>query len=101
MVRFSAGILFGAALGMGTDIKRGNYTTGDVAASNMSFEIEVWDIGQMEASFRITPSNDKDKYCALVAPWDGISTADEQMHRIVEQWGGWMDVSPDFPQTIK
>lgn len=75
-----------------TDVQRDTYTTEGAAKSEMTFEIEVWDIGQMEASFRITPSNDKDKYCALVAPWDGVLTADEQMHRIVEQWGGWMDV---------
>ena len=75
-----------------TDVQRSQYRTEGAAQSAMTFEIEVWDIGQMEASFRITPSNDKDKYCALVAPWDGVSTADEQMHRLVEQWGGWMDV---------
>lgn len=75
-----------------TDVQREGYTTEGAAQSSMTFEIEVWDIGQMEASFRITPSNDKDKYCALVAPWDGVSTADEQMHRLVDQWGGWMDL---------
>lgn len=74
-----------------TDIKRGNYTTGDVAASNMSFEIEVWDVGQLQASVRITPSNNHEKYCALIQPWDGTD-ANTLMHRIVEQWGGWMDV---------
>lgn len=75
-----------------TDVTRAEYRTEAVAQSTMTFEIEVWDIGQMEASFSITPSNDKDKYCALVAPWDGVSTANEQMHRLVEQWGGWMDL---------
>lgn len=75
-----------------TDVQREAYTTEGAAQSEMTFEIEVWDIGQMEASFRITPSNDKDKYCALVAPWDGVSTAEEQMHKLVEQWGGWMDL---------
>ena len=75
-----------------TDVQREGYTTDAAAQSSMTFEIEVWDIGQMQASFRITPSNNKDKYCALVAPWDGVSTADEQMHKIVEQWGGWMDM---------
>ena len=75
-----------------TDVQRSQYRTEGAAQSAMTFEIEVWDIGQMEASFRITPSNDKDKYCALVAPWDGVSTAEEQMHRLVEQWGGWMDI---------
>lgn len=75
-----------------TDVQRSEYRTEGAAQSAMTFEIEVWNIGQMEASFSIAPSNDKDKYCALVAPWDGVSTAEEQMHKIVEQWGGWMDM---------
>ncbi len=75
-----------------TDVQREEYKTEGAQQSEMTFEIEVWDIGQMEASFRIIPSNDKDKYCALVAPWDGVSTADEQMHRLVNQWGSWMDL---------
>ena len=90
---FVAGlILDGEGIAVCTDVERGGYTTEGAAQSEMTFEIEVWDIGQMEASFRITPSNDTDKYCALVAPWDGLSTADEQMHQIVNQWGSWMDV---------
>lgn len=75
-----------------TDVTRSEYRTEGAAQSSMTFEIEVWGIGQMEASFSITPSNDRDKYCALVAPWDGTTTAEEQMHKIVEQWGSWMDV---------
>jgi hypothetical protein len=58
----------------------------------MTFEIEVWDVKQMEASFSITPSNNNDKYCALVAPWDGVTEAQDMMHKLVEQWGGWMDM---------
>lgn len=38
------------------------------------------------------PSNNNDPYCALIQPWDGVSTADEVMHQIVDQWGGWMDI---------
>ena len=75
-----------------TDVQRSQYRTEGAAQSAMTFEIEVWDIGQMQASFRITPSNDKDKYCALVAPWDGVSTAEEQMHKLVNQWGSLMDI---------
>ena len=75
-----------------TDVQRSQYRTEGAAQSAMTFEIEVWDIGQMQASFRITPSNDKDKYCALVAPWDGVSTAEEQMHKLVNQWGSLMDL---------
>lgn len=75
-----------------TDVQRSQYRTEGAAQSAMTFEIEVWGIGQMEASFRITPSNDKDKYCALVAPWDGVSTAEEQMHKLVNQWGSLMEI---------
>ena len=75
-----------------TDIAKASYVTEAAAKSEMTFEIEVWDIGQMSASVRITPSNDKDTYCALIQPWDGVSTADEVMHQLVDQWGGWMDL---------
>ena len=78
-----------------TDINKESYTTQNAAKSTMTFEIEVWDIKQMEASFRITPSNNNDLYCALVQPWDGVSTADEVMHQIVDQWGGWMSIMAD------
>ncbi|MEE1147740.1 MAG: hypothetical protein UHN93_00650 [Alistipes sp.] len=74
-----------------TDVARGEYRTEGAAQSEMTFEIKVWDIGQMEASFSITPSNNKDKYCALVAPWDGVTEAQDMMHKIVNQWGGWME----------
>lgn len=75
-----------------TDVQRGEYTTQDAAKSEMTFDIKVWDIGQMEASFSITPSNNNDKYCALVAPWDGVTEAQDMMLSLVEQWGGWMDM---------
>ena len=74
-----------------TDVARGEYHTEGAAQSEMTFEIKVWDVGQMEASFSITPSNNKDKYCALVAPWDGVTEAQDMMHKIVNQWGGWME----------
>ena len=75
-----------------TDVQRGEYTTQGAAKSEMTFDIKVWDIGQMQASFSITPSNNNDKYCALVAPWDGVTKAQDMMHNLVEQWGGWMDM---------
>ena len=78
-----------------TDIAKHSYTTEAAAKSEMTFEIEVWDVKQMEASFRITPSNNNDKYCALCQPWDGVSTADEVIHKIVDQWGGWMEIMAD------
>lgn len=88
-----AGLLLDSeGLAVNTPITLGSYTTGDVQMSEMTFDIKVWDIEQLAASFSITPSNDRDQYCALVQPWDGVSTADEVMHQIVDQWGGWMEV---------
>ena len=84
-----------------TDISKHSYTTEAAAKSEMTFDIEVWDVGQMEASFRITPSNNNEKYCALVQPWDGVSTADEVMHQIVDQWGGWMEVMADDKGVVE
>ena len=84
-----------------TDINKASYTTQNAAKSTMTFEIEVWYIGQMEASFRITPSNNNDLYCALVQPWDGVSTADEVMHQIVDQWGGWMSIMADDKGVVE
>ncbi len=84
-----------------TDICKKSYTTEAAAKSEMTFDIEVWDVKQMEASFRITPSNNNDKYCALVQPWDGVSMADEVMHKIVNQWGGWMEIMADDKGVVE
>ena len=82
-------------IAISTEVERGMYTTGRAEQSSMTFDIKVWDVGQMEASFSITPSNNDDKYCALVAPWDGVTEAQDMMHNLVEQWGGWMEVMAD------
>lgn len=85
-------ILDGEGIAINTAISKGSYTTKDAEQAELSFNIEVWDVKQLSANVRITPSNNKDRYCALIQPWDGVTPADEMMHRIVEQWGGWMDV---------
>lgn len=76
-----------------TDIFYGEYTTGDPEPSEMYFDIRVYDVQQMSVSFTVTPSNNDDYYVCLVQPYDGVSTADEIMHEMVDQWGpGWMGV---------
>ncbi len=88
-----AGMVMDAdGLFIATPIHDGSYTTGDAAQSDMTFNIEVWDIEQMAVSVRITPSNNDDIYCALIQPWDGHSTALEVMNALVEQWGAWMQL---------
>lgn len=76
-----------------TDIFYGEYTTGDPEPSDMYFDIRVYDVQQMSVSFTVTPSNNDDYYVCIVQPYDGVSTADEVMHEMVDQWGpGWMGV---------
>lgn len=76
-----------------TDIFYGEYTTADPEPSEMYFDIRVYDVQQMSVSFTVTPSNNDDYYLCLVQPYDGVSTADEIMHEMVDQWGpGWMGV---------
>lgn len=85
-----------------TDVQRTAFTTKEAALSDMTFKIEILEVGQMEVEFRVIPSNNKDTYCCLVQPWDGKSTADEVMHAIVDQWGaGWMDVMADDKGVIE
>ena len=76
-----------------TDIFYGEYTTGDPEPSDMYFDIRVYDVQQMSVSFTVTPSNNDDYYVCIVQPYDGVSTADEVMHEMVDQWGpDWMGV---------
>lgn len=75
-----------------TDAVYGEFRTEDAPKSDMTFDIKVWDIEPMAASFSITPSKNDEIYCALVAPWDGVSDANEMMHSIVEQWGSLMSL---------
>ncbi len=74
-----------------TDIFYGEYTTGDPEPSEMYFDIHVYDVQQMSVSFTVTPSKNDEYYVCIVQPYDGVSTADEVMHKMVDQWGpGWM-----------
>ena len=84
-----------------TPITKGEYVTKGAEKSSMTFDIEVWDIGQLSASVRITPSNNNEKYCALIQPWDGVTEAQDLMHKLVEQWGGWMDIRADDKGVVE
>lgn len=85
-----------------TDIERVPFTTKDVEKSAMTFDIQILDVGQMEVSVRVIPSNNNDTYCCLIQPWDGVSDADQVMNRIVNQWGpGWMDVMAEDKGVVE
>lgn len=76
-----------------TDITSGVYTTGDPAPSDMQFTIEVLGVQQMAVAYRITPTKLNEPYCALVQPYDGVSTKEEILEQLLNQWGpGWMSI---------
>lgn len=85
-----------------TDIFYGEYTTGDAEPSNMYFDIQIVDVQQMSVAYRITPSKQDQTYCALVQPWDGVSTKEEVLQQILDEWEprGWMSVMATNKGTI-
>lgn len=74
-----------------TDISVGDYTTGDVVPSNMTFEMTVTDVTATRASLKIVPSSNKESYCWMVGTYDGESTAEEVMQSIVNMYGGYLN----------
>lgn len=75
-----------------TEPTLGEYTTEGAMPSDMTFNIEVWNVEQLYCEVRITPSNNDDLYCALIQPWDGVSSAEEVMNALVKQWGPMMSL---------
>ena len=74
-----------------TDLTTAGYTTGDVKAKELSFEISVTDIEAMRAAILITPSNNEDSFCWMIGAWDGRKTAEDIMNEIVAMYGGWLN----------
>ena len=85
-----------------TDIFYGEYTTGDPEPVEMYFDIQIVDVQQMSVAYRITPSKQDQTYCALVQPWDGVSTKEEVLQQILDEWEprGWMSVMATNKGTI-
>ena len=79
-----------------SDVTTSTYTTGDAAKKDLSFEISVTDIEAMRAAIKITPSNNTDTFCWLVAPWDGVQTAEEVMNGIIASYGAWMSMMANY-----
>lgn len=75
-----------------TEPTLGEYTTEGALPSDMTFKIEVWNVEQLYCEVRITPSINTDPYCALIQPWDGVSSAEDVMNALVAQWGPMMSL---------
>ena len=79
------------AITLASDVTTSTYTTGDVKAADLTFEVSVTDVEMDRAAIKITPSDDKQTFCWMVGAWDGAKTAEEVMNEIVAMYGGWMN----------
>ena len=73
----------GQNLLIASEPSEGTYTTGDVAKTELTFDISVTDVDQMRAAIKITPSDLEAPYCWIVQEYDGVSTPTEVMDGIV------------------
>ena len=76
---------------LATGVTTSTYTTGDVKAADLTFEVSVTDVEMDRAAIKITPSDDKQSFCWMVGAWDGAMTAEEIMNEIVAMYGAWMN----------
>ena len=88
----AAFVIDGNNLQIASEVGEGTYTTGDVAKTELTFDISVTDVEQMRAAIKITPSDLSAPFCWIVQAWDGVSTPTEVMNGIVEANKMWLDM---------
>ena len=75
-----------------SEASEGTYTTGDVAKSELTFDISVTDVEQMRAAIKITPSDLEAAFVWMCQAYDGVSTPAEVMDAIVAANKSWLDM---------
>ena len=88
----AAFVIDGNNLQIASEVGEGTYTTGDVAKTELTFDISVTDVEQMRAAIKITPSDLSAPFCWIVQAYDGVSTPDQVMNGIVEANKMWLDM---------
>ena len=63
-----------------TEVTDGSFVTEEPASSGLTFDISVTDIEQMRAAILITPSDLTEKFCWMVQPYDGTSSAEDVLN---------------------
>ncbi|MEE1168086.1 MAG: hypothetical protein UHS52_03580, partial [Alistipes sp.] len=79
------------AITLASDVTTSTYTTGDVKAADLTFEVSVTDVEMDRAAIKSTPSDETAPFCWMVGAWDGLKTAEEIMNEIVAMYGAWMN----------
>ena len=75
-----------------SEASEGTYTTGDVAKSELTFDISVTDVEQMRAAIKITPSDLEAAFVWMCQAYDGVSTPAAVMDAIVAANKSWLDM---------
>ena len=75
-----------------SEASEGTYTTGDVAKSELTFDISVTDVEQMRAAIKITPSDLEAAFVWMCQAYDGVSTPEAVMDAIVAANKSWLDM---------
>jgi hypothetical protein len=82
----------GKNLLIASEAAEGTYTTGDVAKTELTFDISVTDVEQMRAAIKITPSDLEAAFVWMCQAWDGVSTPEQIMENIVAANKSWLDM---------
>lgn len=88
----AAFVVEGNNLLISSEASEGTYTTGDVAKSELTFDISVTDVEQMRAAIKITPSDLEAAFVWMCQAYDGVSTPAEVMDAIVAANKSWLDM---------
>ena len=88
----AAFVIEGNNLLIASEASEGTYTTGDVAKSELTFDISVTDVEQMRAAIKITPSDLEAAFVWMCQAYDGVSTPAEVMDAIVAANKSWLDM---------
>lgn len=82
----------GQNLLIASEPSEGTYTTGDVAKTELTFDISVTDVEQMRAAIKITPSDLEAAFVWMCQAWDGVSTPEQIVENIVAANKAWLDM---------
>ena len=88
----AAFVVEGNNLLISSEASEGTYTTGDVAKSELTFDISVTDVEQMRAAIKITPSDLEAAFVWMCQAYDGVSTPADVMDAIVAANKSWLDM---------
>lgn len=72
-------------------VYKGSFKSGELEKVDLTFDISVTDVTDTRASLKIVPSTSDATFCWRVLEYDGTSSAEELMNRVVEAESYYLD----------